>query len=286
MKFFISALLAVVILNGHAAIEDGPPKIFAQSAILFDVNSGRVLFKKNENEKRPVASTQKILTALLVVEKGGLDEEITITKSDQNAEPTKLYLQAGHRYKRSSLVEALMVKSANDVARALARDVGGSQEGFSALMNAKARELGATNSNFKNPNGLPAEGQYSTARDMAHIAKAAYKNPALRQIMTIRELDFQHAGGRTQKLINTNRVLRNYLFCNGMKTGYTIKSGHCLVASGSWNGREVIAVVLGSNKANVWKDTASLLAFGLNIDLNDAGLKRGNTTPVATAKTP
>jgi D-alanyl-D-alanine carboxypeptidase (penicillin-binding protein 5/6) len=254
--------LLCLVATSAVAVE---PVITARSAILFDANTGKVLFKKNENEQMPVASTQKLLTALLIAEAGNLDKPVKIATTDTHAEPTKLYLKAGDSYTRRDLVTALLVKSPNDVARALARDNAGSQEAFAGRMNAKMRALGGNASHFLNPNGLPASGQYSTARDMARVARAVYFNPTLRGMMNKAYYAFRFASGKTITLKNTNRVLRTFSFCNGMKTGYTIKSGHCLISSGSWNGRDVIAVVLGSNKLKVWDESARLLAFGLGM---------------------
>lgn len=241
------------------------PKIYGQIAILFDVNTGEVLYKKNDTLPTPVASTQKLLTALVVAKAGGLDAPVQIEKIDTLAAPVKLYLKEGDVYTRRSLVQALLVRSPNDVAVALARDNAGSVEAFAEKMNREAKRLGAKQSNFVNPNGLPDPNQISNARDLACIARAAYRNPDLRQMVNVKKMDFNFADGRTTTLTNTNRVLQNYSFCNGMKTGYTILSGHCLVASGSAGGRELIAIVLKSNKAHVWNDAASLLEYGLGI---------------------
>ena len=242
-----------------------PPRVYGVSAILVDVNSGRVLFNKNSRERRAVASTQKLLTALIVAEEGNLWQTVTIKPEDTSAAPTKLYLKAGQKYSRQDLLSALLVKSANDVACALARDNAGSVAAFAGKMNERARAMGATSSNFVNPNGLPAEGQYSTARDMAIIARNAYANPVVRRIVATKSMEFHFADGRVRELVNTNRVLRTASFCNGMKTGYTDAAGHCLVASGRENGRDVIAVVLGSNKSNVWNDSQKLLEWGLKL---------------------
>jgi D-alanyl-D-alanine carboxypeptidase (penicillin-binding protein 5/6) len=241
------------------------PAITARCGLLFDANSGKVLFKKNENERMPVASTQKLLTALLVVEAGNLDKKIIITQSDTQCEPTKLYLKPGESYTRRDLLTVLMVKSANDVARALARDNAGSVAAFAEKMNERMRKLGGNASNFKNPNGLPAENQYSTARDMARVARAAYFNPTIREMIRTKYFTFKYNSGRTITLKNTNRVLRTFSFCNGMKTGYTVRSGHCLISSGTYAGKDMIAIVLGSNKARVWPESTSLLAYGLEI---------------------
>lgn len=242
-----------------------PPPVSARSAVLFDANTGRVLFKKNPDEKRAVASTQKLLTALIVAEAGGLAEKVTIKETDTAVEPTKIYVRPGQSYSRLQLLNALLVKSGNDVARALARDNAGSVAAFAQRMNATMRTLGGESSNFVNPNGLPAESQYSSARDMARVARSAYRNPTLRQIMKTKYYDFVFTTGKTLTLKNTNRVLRHYSFCNGMKTGYTVKAGHCLISSGSYNGKDVIAVVLGSTKARVWEESLELLAYGLGI---------------------
>lgn len=257
---FAPLLLALTV--SHAAPE---PVVTAASVVLFDANTGKVIFKKNADEQRPVASTQKLLTALIVAESGALSEDVTIAEIDENVEPTKLYLKPGQSYPRRQLLTALLVKSANDVARALARDNAGSVDAFAMRMNSWMRRLGGDASNFVNPNGLPAEGQFSTARDMARVARAAYNNPVLRQMMATRYYPFRFASGKTVTLRNTNRVLRHYSFCNGMKTGYTDRARHCLISSGSYRGRDVIAVVLGSSKTRIWDESASLLAYGLGI---------------------
>ena len=260
--FPLSALLVISVPGGLLA---DAPTVAADSVVLFDANSGKVIFKKNPDVQRPVASTQKLLTALVVAEAGSLGEDVTIAAADENVEPTKLGLTPGQSYPRRQLLHALLVKSANDVARALARDNAGSIDAFAQRMNACMRRLGGESSNFVNPNGLPADGQYSTARDMARVARAAYNNSIIREITCIRYYPFRFANGKTETLKNTNRVLRNYTFCNGMKTGYTERARHCLISSGTYRGRDVIAVVLGASKAHIWEDSVHLLAYGLGI---------------------
>lgn len=242
-----------------------PPEVHGAAAILVDVGSGRVLYNKNSRAPRAVASTQKLLTALIIAEDGNLWQDVTIKPADTTAAPTKLYLKSGQTYSRHELLQALLVKSANDVACALARDNAGSIEAFAAKMNRRAAELGARASHFINPNGLPAEGQFSTARDMAIIARNAYAHPVLRRIVATKSFEFHFADGRVRELTNTNRVLRTASFCNGMKTGYTDAAGHCLVSSGQNNGRDVIAVILGSNKKHVYDDSRKLLEWGLHL---------------------
>ena len=259
----LPACLCLIALVPVQAAE--APEITAKSAILVDANTGKVLFTKNDDAQRPVASTQKLITALIVAEAGDLDKNVEIEATDTNCEPTKINVKPGQTYTRLQLLNALLVKSGNDVARALARDNAGNINAFADKMTQRVRSLGGTNSNFENPNGLPAQGQYSTARDMARVARMAYRNPTLREIMKTRYYNFRYSSGNVVPLRNTNRVLRTYSFCNGMKTGYTDLAGHCLISSGSYNGRDVIAVMLGCTKARIADESAKLLAYGLNI---------------------
>jgi D-alanyl-D-alanine carboxypeptidase (penicillin-binding protein 5/6) len=247
------------------ANEDGrPPAVQAKSYIVVDARSGKVLHEKNADQVRPVASTQKLLTGLIVAESGDLDELVTVKSPDTWAEPSKLYIKPGEVYQRYKLLQILLVKSMNDVARCLARDNAGSVEMFAAKMNAKARSLGMMNSNFVNPNGLPASGQYSTARDMSKVALAAYRNPIIRGIVKTKTLTWQKPGGGVTTYSNTNQVLKNWPLCNGMKTGYTEASGFCLISSASHGGREVIAVVLGDGRGVIWTDSYKLLNWALS----------------------
>jgi D-alanyl-D-alanine carboxypeptidase (penicillin-binding protein 5/6) len=228
-----------------------------------DARTGEVLYEKNADAQRAAASTQKLLTALIVAEEGYLDKGVTVRTVDTLAEPVRLNIKPGDTYQRIDLLRALLVKSPNDVARCLARDNAGSIELFAEKMNAKALALGATRSNFVNPNGLPMPDQYSTARDLSIIARAAYANPTIRSIVCLPQLVFRYANGRTRQLENTNKVLKRLPYCNGMKTGYTEAAGHCLIASGTIPGRDVIVVLLGDSKAGVWQDASALLSWGL-----------------------
>ncbi|RYD22957.1 MAG: D-alanyl-D-alanine carboxypeptidase, partial [Verrucomicrobiaceae bacterium] len=218
---------------------------------------------KNADAPRAVASTQKIITALCVLDAGNIDKAVNIESSDGACEPTKLGLKAGETYSRRELLKVLMVKSANDVARCLARDVGGDQESFAALMNQKCASLGMRNSHFRNPHGLTEPGQYSTARDMAIAARAAYRSPLIRSYTATKAFTFRFNDGRTRLLENTNKVLKTLPYCDGLKTGTTNASGRCLVSSGSLNGRSVIVVVLKSNTPNIWSDSTKLLRWAL-----------------------
>ncbi|MEM0898129.1 MAG: D-alanyl-D-alanine carboxypeptidase family protein [Verrucomicrobiota bacterium] len=242
-----------------------PPSIYGKSAIVIDADTNRVLYTKAADTKRGVASTQKLLTALLVVERGGLNNLVTVAKTDTHVEPSKLYISSGQQYRRGDLVEALLVKSGNDVARCLARDYAGGQSAFASEMNARARKLGMRNSNFVTSNGLPASGQYSTARDVGILGLAAYNSRTIRAYIAQKSIKFRYSSGKTVTLSNTNKLLGRSAYCNGMKTGYTRASGRCLVASGRRGTQDVVVVVLGSTTTHIWNDAGSLLHWGLGI---------------------
>ncbi len=241
-----------------------PPNVTARSVMLIDARSGEVLYEKDADARRPIASTTKLLTALIVAESGNLSGSLEVQPIDTICEPTKLYFKPGERYARNALLYALLVHSCNDVARALARDNAGSIADFADKMNARAAQLGARDTHFVNPNGLPAPGeeQWSTARDLSRIARVVYGNAILRPIMATQHLQFQMASGRTQEFANTNKVLLRFPYCNGMKTGYTDAAGHCLVSSADDGNSAIISVCLGDNKS-IWNDSQRLLTYGL-----------------------
>ncbi len=239
------------------------PSIRAASYLLIDARTGRPLVGRGADVVRTVASTQKLLTALVVLDAGNLDKRVTIQSSDTQVEPTKLGLRAGEVYTRRNLLYAFLIKSANDIGKVLARDVAGSQDAFAARMNAKARALGMRDSHFVNPHGLTAPGQRSTARDMARVAMAAYRNEFIRDAVKRKYYTFKFANGRTITLKNTNELLGAMPECNGMKTGYTNAAGRCLISSASSGSRHVILVQLGTKTAYIWDDARLLMSWGL-----------------------
>ena len=236
------------------------PALYAESAVMIDARTGEVLFQKNADARRVPASTQKLLTALLITRRGNLDAPVTIMPEDTRVEPTKLGLRPGERYTRRALLGSIMVKSSNDACAALARDHSGSEAAFVENMNRAAWSLGARNSSFLNSHGLPPE-QYSTARDIARIAFAAYRDPVLRRMMEQRIVYFRHNTGRVTRLEATNKLLERSGAFNGMKTGYTFAAGRCLVSSGRLNGREVILVQLGSRTKHIFDDAERVMAW-------------------------
>ena len=247
-----------------AAIVRGQvPKVVAKRVIIVDDRTGAVLYEKNSLEKCAVASTQKLLTALCVLDAGPLSNMVYVKTADTKVEPSKVYIKSGEKYDRGQLLKALVVKSGTDVAKALARDVAGDEKKFMAAMNAKALQLGMEHSHFKNPHGLTEEGQYSTARDIAILARAAIRNAILADYMKVRGYYFIHNNGKKRWLENTNKLLKTVSYCTGMKTGTTRASGRCLVSSGQLNGRKVIVVCLGSDSANLFIDSSKLLKWAL-----------------------
>ncbi len=239
------------------------PKVNAKRAIVVDNVTGKILFEKNSMESCAVASTQKLVTALCVIDSGSLEDQVTVQTTDTQVEPTKIYVRTGENYKRSELLKALVVKSGNDVAKALARDVGGSQQGFCAIMNKRAKTLGMQNSNFINPHGLTEKGQYSTARDIAIALRKAISIPVMRTYMATQGYYFQPPGRGKHWLKNTNKLPARLNYCMGGKTGYTVAAGRCLATYGEINGRSVIVVCLGSTPATIWDDTSKLMKWSI-----------------------
>ncbi len=243
---------------------DGEGRIEAEGVCVIDALTGEPIFQKNANERLYPASITKILTALIVIETGGLEAHMTIEEPETKAEPSKLYIKTGETYERKQMLFGLLLKSANDVAEALARDNAGSVAAFGERMTARARELGATGSHFVNPNGLPNEAHYTTAHDMAVIARAAMMQPLFREIVSTKTYEWVSATGEKKMLTNGNRLLGRFEGCTGLKTGWTNASKHTLVSAALRDHREVIAVVLkASSRSTLWKQSARLLEYGL-----------------------
>jgi D-alanyl-D-alanine carboxypeptidase (penicillin-binding protein 5/6) len=253
----------VMMQESPTLVVSSGPSIRAASYLLLDARSGQHLAGRNFETARAVASTQKLVTALVVLDAGNLDKMVRVQSSDVAVEPTRMGLKPGEMYSRRTLLYAFLVKSCNDIANVLARDNAGSISAFAAKMNAKVRSLGCTNSNFKNPHGLTVPGQYSTARDMARVAMAAYRNGIIRDAVRRKYYTFRRADGRSVTLENTNDLLGAMPECNGMKTGYTVASGRCLISSAASGGREVILVQLGTKTAYIWDDGRLMMSWGL-----------------------
>ena len=231
--------------------------ISAERAILIDAQTGRVLYEKQADSQGLIASTTKIMTALVVCEQCNVLDRVRIPKEAVGIEGSSMYLKEGEVLTVQELLYGLMLHSGNDAAVALAIYCGGTAEGFAELMNDKARMLGMDNSHFVNPNGLDAPGHYSTARDMGILAAYAMDNPIFAQTVSTKTVT---VGGRT--LRNHNKLLWQVEGADGVKTGYTKAAGRILVSSASRQGRRLIAVTM--NAPNDWTDHKQLLENGFS----------------------
>lgn len=232
-----------------------------------DAYNGEVLYAYNETERRQVASLQKVVTALCICDTGDLEHPVTISAEDRKmSAPTVLRtIKPGESYSRRVLLQLMLMGSYNNVAHTLARDAAGSEANFADLMNRKAAELGMANSHFANCNGLPAE-QYSTARDMAIAALQAYRTPAIRECIACGVWDFHTANGASSRIQNKNKLLYKFPWVNGMKTGYTNAAGHCIITTGTHEGKAVIVVILGaSTRKCLWQEAELYMRHALGI---------------------
>ena len=246
-----------------AASETAGLPLAARGAIVIDAHTGASLYEKNADEPQFPASTTKILTALLIIEAGDLDREIECNLDDSKVGESTLDLKPGQRFTRRQLLYGLMLKSANDVAHALGRDNAGSIQAFAEKMTRRAAELGAKTAHFTNPNGLHDLVHYCSPRDLALIARAAMQQPLFRRIVSTPSYDWVGADGVVRPLSNHNRMLQRFPGCTGVKTGYTIPAQHVLVSAALREGREVIAVVMHTDKPGIWDDSTLLLSYGL-----------------------
>ncbi|MBE6538726.1 MAG: D-alanyl-D-alanine carboxypeptidase [Ruminococcaceae bacterium] len=233
--------------------------VSAHSAVLLNAESGEVYFEKNANEKLPMASTTKIMTALVALENSDARDTVAIDRRAVGVEGSSIYLTEGELLTMENLLYALLLASANDAAAAIAIEVGGSIEEFAAMMNEKAAELGLENSHFENPHGLDSEGHYTSALDLAKLTSAALKNETFARIVSTYKTTIPMNGG-TRVLINHNKLLRSYEGAIGVKTGFTKRSGRCLVSAAERDGLRLIAVTI--NAPGDWQDHSAMLDRG------------------------
>ncbi len=234
-------------------------ELSANSAILIEASTGQVIYEKDADTKRPMASTTKIMTALVAIESGDISREITVDAAAAGVEGSSIYLCAGDKITLESLIWALMLESANDAAAAIAIGVAGSVDAFADMMNAKAAELGLTSTHFTNPHGLSHEEHYTTARELAMLTAAAMENETFRQIVATDKYKISY-GDTVRCLNNHNKMLRIYEGAVGVKTGFTKASGRCLVSAAEREGMTLIAVTLGA--PDDWDDHTSMLDLG------------------------
>jgi D-alanyl-D-alanine carboxypeptidase (penicillin-binding protein 5/6) len=215
------------------------PEINARSALVMDFESGRVLFEKNGYIKRPMASTTKIMTAIIALENGNLDDIVKVSKNAASIWGSTIHLSTGEEVSLRELMYGLLLCSGNDAAIAISEHIAGSMEEFLNMMNRKAEEIGARHTHFTSPHGLDGTGHYTTAYDLAVITRYALNNPVFNEIVKTKSITI---GKRF--MTNTNEMLSGYEGADGVKTGYTGKAGRCLVTSATREGRRYISVVL------------------------------------------
>ncbi len=287
-RILITAFTVLLFVNfsiaGPLAAAPAEPEIVGTAGLLMDAENGQVLYAKEADRKMYPASTTKILTAMIALEKSSLDEMVEVSREASSVDGSRVGLQPGEQLPMGHLLYMLMLSSSNDAAVAIAEHLGGSVQGFAAMMNKKAKEIGALSSNFTNPHGLPDPNHYTTARDLALIGREAMRNRTFRQIAgtlnirlerkvhmppdVLRKVEeLEKVYGPVQEDFYThNRLLTQgyygYRGANGIKTGYTVDAGQCIVASARRDGRELIAVVLNSQGVNLWTDAAALLDYG------------------------
>ncbi|HAZ37528.1 MAG TPA: D-alanyl-D-alanine carboxypeptidase [Clostridiaceae bacterium] len=258
-KLLIYLTLMSLILCNKAEAAPINPKLNCSAAVLIDQNSGRILYGKNSDKKLAMASTTKIITAIVAIEKGDLGEKVCVSKKAVSVSGSTVGLKEGEKITLEELLYGLMLCSGNDAAIAIAEHIGGSADNFVALMNDKALKMGAYNTSFKTPHGLDADMHFTTAEDLAFITAYAMKNETFSRIVSTKEISNGITGKFNRKYANINKFLYRIEDADGVKTGYTGNAGKCLVASIKHPYGRYICVVL--NSANRWNDAASLMKY-------------------------
>lgn len=249
---------AIYDLSGQVAGK--VPDIDAKAAIVMDTVTGRVLYEKNAYSKVPIASTTKIMTAIVALENGDLNDMVTVSERAASIWGSRVNLKIGEQISLHDLMYGMMIKSGNDAAIAIAEHIGGTVENFLDMMNKKARELGAYDTQFKSPHGLDMEGHYSTAYDLALITRYALENPVFSKIVSTVSINI-----KDRNLYNTNEMLTVYQGADGVKTGYTGKAGRCLVTSATRENWRIISVVLNcSSRTQRARSSKAILDYAFN----------------------
>lgn len=280
-KFIVFFMLLFLVFNFEKYVFADEPDISAEAAILIDADTGKILFEKNIHEKMFPASTTKMLTAIIAIEKGNLDQKVTVDKeTPYEIAGSHIALEPDEIVTMKDLIYATLIESANDAAAVIGKQISGSTEEFAKLMNSKAKEIGTKNSNFVNANGLHDDNHFTTAYDLAMIAKYAMKNDFFKSIVSSYTYTIEPTNKKsvsrplkssnkliygTEKInVNGSNVAIKYDGANGIKTGYTPEAQSCLVSSAERNGQKLISVVLKTNGNNVFIDTHKLLNYGFD----------------------
>ena len=253
------------------------------SAVIMEAETGKILFEKNADEALSPASMTKIMTMLLVVEaidKGfvSLNDQVTISENSAGMGGSQVYLEKGSVATVQELLTSVAIASANDGAVALAEKIGGTEENFVAMMNKRAKELGCTNTNFKNPHGLDEEGHAASAKDMALIARELVKHEEILELTKTYETTLTHQNGKSIWLVNTNSLIRFYSGLDGLKTGYTENAGYCLTGTMERNNMRLITVVMKANsKEERNTDTINMMEYAFSMFYKDKLLDKNKS---------
>lgn len=263
LLIFIFSIMFFLFNYNQALGSAQEPQVQGAAVILMDFHSGRILYAKNAEEIMPPASVTKIMTALLVIENGNLDEVVKISANAASTRESGIYLQEGEKMTRRQLLYACMLPSANDASVALAESISDQMEDFVDLMNQRAVELGLLHTHFSNPHGLHADDHYTTAYDLACLSRAAMQNPVFREIVKTQNIVIPGPPKEEDRSIwNQNRLLYRYDGALGIKTGYTRQAGNCVVGAAQKD--DMILIAISLNSPTVYDDLASMLDFGFS----------------------
>lgn len=262
-KIITALIIATLIFSLFTIFVHSVPsreiRISAKAAALYNPSTDTFLYSKNENERLPMASTTKIMTAVIAIENSELDKTITVDERAIGIEGSSIYLKSGEELSMESLLYALLLRSANDAAAAIAYEIAGSIEAFSQMMNEKAENLGLVDTSFENPHGLDAENHYTTAHDLAILSAYAISNPIFKEICSSKK-KIINSSLESRLIINHNKLLNLYEGCIGIKTGYTKKSGRSLASAAEKYGQTLVCVTI--NAPDDWNDHKKLYNFG------------------------
>lgn len=267
-KYLVVLILISFFFIPCVSAEDLAPN--AKSTILIEESTGKILYEKNSDEKRAPASMTKVMSMLLIMEaldnkQISLNDEVTISQNAADMGGSQLFLQPNQTAKVEDLLKGIAVASGNDAVVAMAEKIAGSEEKFVDMMNKKAKELGLKNTQFKNPHGLDEEGHYTSAHDMAIMAKELIKHKNILNYTSIYEEYLTKSDGTKLWMVNTNKLVKFYKGVDGLKTGFTQTAGYCLTATAMKNNTRLISVVMGEDtSANRSTDTVNLLNYGFN----------------------
>lgn len=286
LAVFLAAVAAGPVV-APASAQDGtsePPSVSAEAAILVEPSTGDIVFEKNADERRAIASATKMMTALVALEEADLDDVLVAADYRPAPVESQIGLRPGERMSVRDLVRGLLIASGNDAAVTLAVRIGGSREKFVRMMNRKAEAIGLEDTRFSTPVGLDSDGNYSTASDLAKLALVLRRDPFARETMNRPDATLR-TGSRERRIENRNLLVRRYDFADGVKTGRTIRAGYVLVGSGSRKGVSAVSVVLGepSEDARV-RDSAALLRYGLGLYRVTSALAPGDELGRATLR--